>query len=112
MAETKPSEAKPVTLLDELQANFKFIIVKDEHNPDIDHYVFNDGRQYKLQKPGFFERYTAVMDSKTPELSLLQLGLKCLFPENEKSPKINEEYLNKNSNEGWLLWRPLFRESL
>jgi len=95
--------------LAQLQADYKFIIQDDQADKNIKHLIFEDGRHYKFQTPGFFTTYTEVLDSQAPALGLLKLGVKCTFPENDKTPKITEQYLNENREEAWGLWSKLFR---
>lgn len=95
--------------LAQLQAEWKFIIQDDPSDKAIKHFVFEDGRHYKFQMPGFFTTYTEVWDSTSPALNLLKLGIKSTFPENEQTPKIDEKYLNEHREEAWGLWSKLFR---
>ncbi len=95
--------------LTKLQADWKFIIQDDQADKRIRHFIFEDGRHYKFQTPGFFTTYTEVWDTQAPALSLLKLGMRCTFSENENTPKLDEHYLDEHRDEAWGLWSPLFR---
>ena len=94
------------------QKEYKFTIVKDE-KAGIDRILFDDGRQYKFQHPSFMDFHSMVFESdKNAQQAAFEYGLKnCIFSENGKSPKIDENYLNRPEkfNEAIGLWSPLIR---
>jgi hypothetical protein len=92
--------------LDELEKKYEFATERDSKNKDIEYIKFKDGREYKLQHPRFFELHDAILEGET---GMLQLALKNLYPLNDKSPRINEDYLNNNKVEGINLWSRLLR---
>ena len=94
--------------LDNLKKEYGLKIDRDDKNKDITFITFKDGKKYKLQAPTFFELHDAIT-KESPDTELLRLGIKHLFPENEKSPAINESYLNHNKNEAFSIWSPLIR---
>ena len=100
---------KKQNLLEKLGEANKFVIVKDDKNKDIDHIIFEDGRQYKLQHPTFMRLHEVMFSADNTDHVLLTFGLTVLYPENEKSPKITEEYLNLHRDDGLYLWSPLIR---
>lgn len=96
-------------MIEELQKTYNFRL---EKKPGVDFawaIIFSDGREYVFQEPVFFETYEALVSEK-PERALFELGLKHLYPVNEKTPKIDELYLRKNKNEAVLLWGRLLPE--
>lgn len=105
------SEEKEKTELEKRKEYFGFDIQENAKDKDIIIFKFNDGREYKLQKPSFFEIHS-VLTGPDVETNLFKLALKNLFPENEKSPKIDEDYLNKNRQEALYLWSTVLRGSL
>lgn len=112
--ETKDEKEKvkrkaPIYLLD-IATNYELNIETDPKNRDIDLITFDDGRAYKLQHPGFFEIHEAATDTNgNPDHNLFILGLQHLYSLNEKSPEINEKYLNNNRDEGLYLWSQVIR---
>ena len=94
--------------LPELEKEFNFKVERDKDNSDIENIKFQDGREYKYQAPTFFKLHDALGEDNT-ESALLRLGLDCLFPLNDKSPRIDEAWLNKNKVAGVNLWSQLLR---
>ena len=94
--------------LPELEKEYNFKVEQDPKNNDIELIKFKDGREYKLQQPTFFELHD-TLGADNFESAVLKLGLKCLFPLNDKSPRIDEPWLNKNKVEGINLWSQLLR---
>lgn len=96
-----------------LAKEFKFIVEPDKSNKNIDHIIFDDGRHYKFQHPSFMELHAILFDAgKGSEQAAFEHALTIIFPENQKSPPINEKFLNNNFNEGMYLWSPLLRRLL
>ena len=91
-----------------LEEKYKFKVERDKQNPDIEYIKFEDGREYKLQRPGFFDLHDSL-SAYNMEGELIRLGLKNLFPMNKNSPPINEAWLEKNQTVGILLWSELLR---
>lgn len=96
----------------ELQREFDFIVEQNPEHSDILHIIFNDGRQYKLQKPGFFTIHEIMTDYGNEQHKLFLYGIEHLYPENKETQKIDEKYLNKNQREAFALWSVLIRELL
>jgi len=94
--------------LPELEKEYNFKVERDKNNSDIELITFKDGRGYRLQHPTFFQLHDALGEVNT-DSALLRLGLKCLFPLNDKSPRIDEAWLNKNKVVGINLWSQLLR---
>jgi len=95
-------------MLSKLEEEYGFTVETDETNKTVEFIKFKDGREYKLQHPTFFQLHDALT-SENSETSLFLLGLDCLYPRNDKSPKIDEEWLEKNKVEGMNLWSRLLR---
>ncbi len=98
-----------------LANEYKFIIEQDPQDKSIEHIVFEDGRQYKIQHPSFMVLHEIMFDSKkSTEQIAFEYALTIIFPENEQSPKIDEKFLNdiKNFDEAMYLWSPLLRRLL
>lgn len=72
--------------------------------------IFDDGRHYVFQEPPFFETYEALTKNNHTQRNLFELAVKHLYPANDKSPKIDEEYLRKNKQEAIFLWGRLLPE--
>lgn len=94
-----------------LAEKYKFRVEKDSQHSNIDHLIFEDGRKYKFQHPSFMEFHEIMYGDTSKSLDQIAFlhGLTCIFPENEKSPPINEKYLNANFDESLSLWSPLIR---
>lgn len=96
-----------------LAREYKFTVEADKNDKNIDHIIFDDGRCYKFQHPSFMELHEIMFSSeKSIEQSAFLYALTVIFPENDKSPKINEKYLNTDYNEAMYLWSPLLRRLL
>jgi hypothetical protein len=96
------------SILEGLEEDYDFKVVANENNKEIEHIKFKDGRAYKFQYPGFFQLHDALT-ADNAETESFKLGLNCLYPENEKSPAINEKWLEKNKLIGLNLWSRLLR---
>ncbi len=97
-------------IVKKLAEDYGFIVVPNKDNKNIDHIIFDNGRQYKFQHPSFMEFHETIFESeKSLEQTAFLYGLSLLFSENDKSPKINETYLNANYDEALYLWSPLLR---
>lgn len=96
-----------------LAENYGFIVEPDKDDKNIDHIIFDDGRQYKFQHPSFMEFHEIMFSSeKSIELAAFEYALTIIFPENNKSPKIDKKFLNANYDEALYLWSPLLRRLL
>lgn len=113
MAEKKAGETaeQPKGRIDELADLFKFKVTTDK-SLRIEFYEFEDGRKYKFQNPKFLEIHETILNASSPRHGALEIFLTHLYPENEKSPKIDDDYLSKNPNEGFALWSPLSWEAV
>ena len=94
--------------LDYLQELYKFKTERDPKDKSIEYIDFEDGRKYKVQHPSFFELHDALAEEKA-DSALFKLGLECLHPMNEKSPRITLEWLEEHKTEGINLWSRLLR---
>lgn len=106
----------PRTELEQLQEDWKFIYESEElPGGFVVHKLhFEDGRAYRFQEPDFFTIHEAIREYGDLYVAGMRLGVKNLFPMNEQSPKINDEYLRKKKNrgEGIGLWSRFFTEVL
>lgn len=96
------------TRLESLQKEFNFILEDSKTDKGIKFIIFENGKKYKLQSPGFFDLHDALSEEHW-QTALFKLGLTKLFSENAKSPVIDEVWLEANQNEGLNLWAPLIR---
>ena len=70
-------------------------------------FSFEDGREYKLQLPHFFQVHKAIF-GEDGEHDLFMLGVENLRSLNEQSPNIDEAYFTKNFQEGYF-WSQILR---
>ena len=101
--------SKTEGVLKSLSETYEFKIEDDPNNKQIKFIIFDDGRKYKFQFPLFDAFHDAFTTEGHVDTALFKLGLTCLFPENDKSPKITDAWLNSNMLEGINLWSPLLR---
>ncbi len=99
-------------VLDELQKRFKFIIEQDQKVGFVHRFIFEDGRQYKFQEPPFMELHEAIYSGGNVISAALSVGIKNTYPENEKTPELNDEYLRTHKVEAFQLWSKLYGEVL
>lgn len=102
--------AEPI--IESLQKRFKFRVEKDPKVDFVLRFVFEDGRAYKFQEPPFLELHEAIYSGENAHTAALKLGMANTYVENEKTPKIDEEYLSKNKVEAFQLWTKLYGEVL
>jgi hypothetical protein len=105
--EVQKESEKPQTATERLGLEYDFILKPDISDSQVVHIEFKDGRRYKFQHPPFFTAHKIIMEQDEHDVFIFALSN--LFPENEKSPIINEKYLNANRDEGFYLWSPLAR---
>jgi len=85
--------------IDVLKKLYNFEIEDHPSNPKIQYLNFTDGSRYKIQHPSMMEIHILIHDSVNTETEIFMRGMKTLFSENEKSPKIDEEYFEANPSE-------------
>jgi len=85
--------------IDIVKKLYSFEIEDNPENKKIQYLNFKDGTRYKIQHPSVMEIHILIHDSENPETSLFARGIQTLYPANDKSPKIDEEYLEANPNE-------------
>lgn len=100
------------SLLDRLQEDYKFVVVKDDKADFVTRFIFEDGRAYKFQEPSFMELHEALYDGKNAQTAALEIGISNTFVENDKTPALNEEYLRRHKVEAFGLWTKLYAEVL
>lgn len=96
------------TALDALAEKEKFKIV-DTDNKSVRRVVFEDGRAYRFEFPYFKDFHDVFTSEGNLETQLFYFGLTRFEPENKKSPKIDDNYLEAHMTEGINLWSPLLR---
>ena len=70
--------------IEQLQDEYKFIIEQDLKHTNIVHIIFKDGRQYKMQHPGFWVLHELLTGTDNISHILLVEGIKYIFSENDK----------------------------
>lgn len=103
---------KGLSLLERLQQDYKFTIVRDEKADFVSRFVFEDGRQYRFQEPPFLELHEALYGGQAAQTAALRIGIENTYPENEKSPPLTEDYMRKHKVEAFGLWTKLYAEVL
>jgi hypothetical protein len=101
-----------MTLLEQLQKEYKFAVIRDEKTRYVWRFVFEDGRQYRFQEPPFFELHEAMNSETNARTAALKIGIAHTYPENDKSPPLTEEYLSQHKVEAFQLWTRLYGEVL
>ena len=96
---------------DKIKKEYNVDIKKHETDKKILYLSLDDGRKYKLQLLSFMEFHSITFDSEEPETDLFKRGLERLYPQNEQSPQINEDYCDENKKEGFM-WSLILRRLL
>ncbi len=94
--------------IQELAEEFKFTTRREPENISIEYIEFEDGRRYKFVHPSFLAVHKVLHEAESAHDTML-FALKCLHVAGDRTPPIDEAYMNANRHESFYLWSPLVR---